>query len=220
MHYNPNNPVWQFVSLCLRYFILNLFFLISIIPIVTIGPARAALYSTVFAFNENDDINLGREYIKRFKHEFKRGIGSFIIFVALIAVIAFAIVFWNALDTDTAYITLPILIIFGVLTFLTFEYYYPLQARYENTFQQTFRNSFIMPWVCFRYTLGILAIDVAASACFVFMPYLRFLFILLGFAWLAYAKALLYLKAFQRAGDSSSTAHENPDYSLPSASIQ
>lgn len=137
MHYNPNSPVWQFVSLCLRYFILNLFFLISIIPIVTIGPARAAMYSTVFAFSDNDDINLGREYIRRFKREFKRGIGSSIIFVVLIAAIVFAIVFWNALDTNAAYITLPILIIFGVLTFLTFEYYYPLQARYENTFRQT-----------------------------------------------------------------------------------
>ncbi|MFC2724201.1 MAG: DUF624 domain-containing protein, partial [Bifidobacterium dentium] len=92
MHYNPNSPVWQFVSLCLRYFILNLFFLISIIPIVTIGPARAALYSTVFAFSDNDDINLGREYIRRFKREFKRGIGSSIIFVVLIAAIVFAIV--------------------------------------------------------------------------------------------------------------------------------
>ena len=195
MHYNPNSPVWQFVSLCLRYFILNLFFLISIIPIVTIGPARAALYSTVFAFSDNDDINLGREYIRRFKREFKRGIGSSIIFVVLIAAIVFAIVFWNALDTNAAYITLPILIIFGVLTFLTFEYYYPLQARYENIFRQTLRNSFMMPWACFGYTLGILAIDVAAGAIFAFTPYLRFLFILLGFAWLAYAKSLLYLRA-------------------------
>ena len=141
MHYNPNSPVWQFVSLCLRYFILNLFFLISIIPIVTIGPARAALYSTVFAFSDNDDINLGREYIRRFKREFKRG-------------------------------------------------------------------------------LGILAIDVAAGAIFAFTPYLRFLFILLGFAWLAYAKSLLYLRAFQRVSGDPNTPREKPDYSLPSASIQ
>lgn len=220
MHYNPNSPVWQFVSLCLRYFILNLFFLISIIPIVTIGPARAALYSTVFAFSDNDDINLGREYIRRFKREFKRGIGSSIIFVVLIAAIVFAIVFWNALDTNAAYITLPILIIFGVLTFLTFEYYYPLQARYENTFRQTLRNSFMMPWARFGYTLGILAIDVAAGAIFAFTPYLRFLFILLGFAWLAYAKSLLYLRAFQRVSGDPNTPREKPDYSLPSASIQ
>lgn len=220
MRYNPNNPLWQFISLCLRYFILNLLFLVSIIPIVTIGPARAALYSTIFAFNDNDDINLGREYIKRFKREFKHGITSSIIFLTLIAAIMFAIAFWNALDTNVAYITLPILIIFSVLTFLTFEYYHPLQARYKNTFSQTLRNSFMMPWACFGYTLGIIAIDIAAGAIFAFTPYLRFLFILLGFAWLAYAKSLLYLRAFAHANGDPHVPREKPDYSLPSASIQ
>ena len=72
----------------------------------------------------------------------------------------------------------------------------------------------------FGYTLGILAIDVAAGAIFAFTPYLRFLFILLGFAWLAYAKSLLYLRAFQRVSGDPNTPREKPDYSLPSASIQ
>ena len=78
----------------------------------------------------------------------------------------------------------------------------------------------MMPWDCFGYTLGILAIDVAAGAIFAFTPYLRFLFILLGFAWLAYAKSLLYLRAFQRVSGDPNTPREKPDYSLPSASIQ
>ncbi|WP_411161393.1 DUF624 domain-containing protein [Bifidobacterium adolescentis] len=51
----------------LRFVGLNLVYLITLIPNVTIGPARAALYSTMFAYDEHDDVNLVREYLKRFK---------------------------------------------------------------------------------------------------------------------------------------------------------
>ena len=199
---------------------LNLLFLVTIIPIVTIGPARAALYSTVFAYTDNEDIHLGREYLKRFKREFLPALGSSVIFLVLIAIATFAIVFWNALDTDLAYVTLPILIIVGVVTLLTFEYYSPLQARYANTFGATLKNAFMMPWAAFGHTLILLAIDVAAVALFVFTDWIRVAFILLGFAWLAYAKSLIYLKIFAQVSGDPDQLREKPDYSLPTGSLQ
>lgn len=218
--FDPENQFWQFVNLCLRYLVLNLLFLVTIIPIVTIGPARAALYSTVFAYTDNEDIQLGREYLKRFKREFLPALGSSVIFLVLIAIATFAIVFWNALDTNLAYVTLPILIIVGVVTLLTFEYYSPLQGRYANTFGATLKNAFMMPWAAFKYTLGLFAIDVAAAALFVFTGWFRIAFILLGFSWLAYAKSLIYLRAFAHVSGDPDKPREAPDYSMPSGSIQ
>lgn len=218
--FDPDNRFWQFISLCLRYTVLNLLFLVTIIPIVTIGPARAALYSTVFAYTDNEDINLGREYLKRLKREFLPALGSSAIFLVLLAFATFAFVFWNALDTDIAYLTMPILIIVAVVTLLTFEYYSPLQARYANSFTATLKNAFMMPWAAFKYTLGLLAIDVAGAALFVFTGWFRIAFIVLGFAWLAYAKSLIFLRAFQHVSTDPNTPREAPDYSMPSASIQ
>ncbi|OZG69449.1 YesL family protein [Bifidobacterium eulemuris] len=221
MKFNLEGPFWQFVTLCVRYFALNLLFLVTLVPVVTIGPARAALYSTVFAYIDNEDIPLCREYLKRFKKEFVRGIGASLIFVVLAALIIFGIVFWNALDTDLAYLTLPLLIIAAAVVFLTFECYFPLQARYDNTFRATLLNAVRIPWAAFRQILAIIAIDVAAAALFSFTGFFRVLFVLLGCAWLAYAKALVYLRIFARvSGDPTQTRDDQPDYSLPTASIQ
>ena len=220
MHFNINGPFWQFLTLCVRFFVLNLLFVITIIPIVTIGPARAALYSTVFAYCDNEDINLGREYLKRLKREFLPAIGSSILFVALLAAATFAIVFWNSLDTNLSYVTLPVLIIVSVIVLLTFEYYYPLQARYANRFTATLKNAFIMPWAAFGHTLILLAIDVAAVALFIFTDWIRVAFILLGFAWLAYAKSLIYLRIFAHVNGDPNQARETPDCSLPTGSLQ
>jgi uncharacterized membrane protein YesL len=219
MRFNVDSPFWQFITLCVRYFILNIIFVVTLIPVVTIGPARAALYSTVFAYDDNEDINLGREYLLRFKREFLRSLGSSVIFVALIALVIFGIVFWNALDTNIAYVVLPILIIGGVVTLLTFEYYFPLQARFENTFKQSWKNAFMAPWAAFGKTLILIAIDVAALALFAFTGAFRIAFILLGFSWLAYAKSLIYLKIFDQLSGNPNQPREKPDYSIPTATL-
>ena len=81
MRFNINAPFWRFVDTLLRFVGLNLVYLITLIPNVTIGPARAALYSTMFAYDEHDDIRLVKEYLTRFKREFKQGLAAWVLVV-------------------------------------------------------------------------------------------------------------------------------------------
>lgn len=199
MHFNINSPFWQFMSLCVRYFILNLLFIITLVPVVTIGPACAALYSTIFAYHNDEDINLGREYLKRFYREFFKALVSSLIFLILATACIFAFFFWIHQKTASSSLALPILIIASFFLLITFEYYYPLQARYDNNFWKTMKNSFLLPWTSCRLTLALAAIDIAAIALFIYTSYVRIVFLLLGFSWLAYAKSFIFLKVFQIA---------------------
>ena len=79
MRFNINAPFWRFMDTLLRFVGLNLVYLITLIPNVTIGPARAALYSTMFAYDEHDDIRLVKEYLTRFKREFKQGLAAWVL---------------------------------------------------------------------------------------------------------------------------------------------
>lgn len=81
MRFNINAPFWRFMDTLLRFVGLNLVYLITLIPNVTIGPARAALYSTMFAYDEHDDIRLVKEYLTRFKREFKQGLAAWVLVV-------------------------------------------------------------------------------------------------------------------------------------------
>ena len=200
MHFNINAPFWRFMDTLLRFTALNIVYLLSMIPIVTIGPARAALYSTMFAYDEHDDISLVREYCKRFKREFKQGLVSGLILVALAALIIFGMAFWKTYDTDLSYGPLIALIIAAVVVTLIAEYLFPIQARFENPIPRQWKLAAMFPWRAWPATLALLAIDVIALAIAWFVPFIRVLALLFGVAWVAYAKSLLLLWAFKRYG--------------------
>ena len=128
MKFNTNAPFWQFMNTLARFTALNLVYLVTLIPIITIGPARAALYSTMFAYDEHDDVNLVREYLKRFKREFKQGLAAWVLVAILAAAILFGLSFWKAWDTNASYIPLILLVIAAVVVALFAEYVAPLQA--------------------------------------------------------------------------------------------
>ena len=115
MRFNINAPFWRFMDTLLRFVGLNLVYLITLIPNVTIGPARAALYSTMFAYDEHDDIRLVKEYLTRFKREFKQGLAAWVLVAILATAILFGLSFWKAWDTNAPYIPLILLVIAAVV---------------------------------------------------------------------------------------------------------
>lgn len=151
MKFNTNVPFWQFMNTLARFTALNLVYLVTLIPIITIGPARAALYSTMFAYDEHDDVNLVREYLKRFKREFKQGLAAWVLVAILATAILFGLSFWKAWDTNASYIPLILLVIAAVVVALFAEYAAPLQARFANTTGRLFSLSAMFPWRAFPW---------------------------------------------------------------------
>lgn len=200
MKFNTHAPFWQFMDTLVRFTALNLVYLATLIPVVTIGPARAALYSTMFVYDEHDDVRLVHEYLRRFKREFTHGLISGLIVMALAAAIIFGLAFWNAWDTNASYVPLVVLIIAAVIVTLTAEYLFPMQARFENTLGTQWKLAAMFPWRAFPCTLALLAIDVLLLAVAYFIPFIRVLVLIFGVAWGAYAKSLVFLWGFKRYG--------------------
>ena len=173
MRFNINAPFWRFMDTLLRFVGLNLVYLITLIPNVTIGPARAALYSTMFAYDEHDDIRLVKEYLTRFKREFKQGLATWVLVAILAAAILFGLSFWKAWDTNASYIPLILLVIAAVVVALFAEYVAPLQARFANTTGRLFSLSAMFPWRAFPCSLVLVVIDVLAAGLSYFVPFTR-----------------------------------------------
>ena len=198
MHFNLESPFWRFVNTLLRFTALNLLFVVTCIPLVTIGPARSALYGTVFAYDDHDDIPLCRQYLQRFIREFKQSIIAFIIHAVLAAIVIYSLAFWLSMTGAMTYLALIVLIIGAVLLVLSYEFFDPLQSRYTNTVWGFFKLSVGVPMGIPLYAICLLAIDVAFAFLIYYVPFLRVLAIIFGFSWLAYAKSLIYLRAFDR----------------------
>lgn len=201
MRFNINAPFWRFMDTLLRFTALNLVYLLTMVPIVTVGPARAALYSTLFAYDEHDDVSLVKEYWKRFKREFKQGVASWIIIAVLAAAVIFGLAFWSSYDSGVSYVPLVVPIIAAVLVVLIAEYLFPIQARFVNTLGREWQLAALFPWRAWPATLALLGIDVVAMAIAFYVPFIRVLALIFGVAWVAYAKSLLLLWAFKRYGN-------------------
>lgn len=200
MKLNINAPWWRFMDTLARFTALNALFLLTCLPVVTIGPSLAALYSTTIAYCEHDDIALSREYISRFLREFKQSIISWIIVAVLAAAIIFSFVFWGNFNSTISYIGLGILVLAGGVLVCSFEWLYPLQVRFSNTLPRVWQLSFMIPWARFGTTLCLITVDAIFIAVILTLPILRIFAIIFGFSWIAYAKSLLILPAFEKTG--------------------
>lgn len=167
--------------------ILNICWLLSCMPLVTVGAATAAMYTV-----------MGR----RLRDE---GSGTIVpFFKALWSNLKMGTLFWVAQAFITIslgmFFFLPLHTVFRVvagvllvLVTLVFSLIYPQLARFRNRWFPTLRNALILLVLRFKWVLLNLLVILSPVIAFLLVPveFLRF-----GFVWLLFGfSALFYLSA-------------------------
>lgn len=185
------DTLWRFVA-------LNVVFVLTSVPLVTLGPSLAALFSTMFAYDDHEDIPLVKEYFRRWTREWKYSLFGSLIFLAIGAVISFGLVFWAQMPVPGSYVALVIILFFAAFEIITMEWFFPLQVRYDNKWKQLWKLSLNIGWQQQKTSLALLAIDIAVITLAYFSKIFLVIFLVFGFSWVVYAKTLILLGAFHR----------------------
>ncbi|MFC6316100.1 YesL family protein [Lapidilactobacillus achengensis] len=191
MKFNTNSSFFRFMGTLFSFTGLNVLFLITCIPIFTIGPALASLYATTLKYIDNEDLPLVKNYWTAFRKNFKHGSLIFIILAAVVAIIGFNIAFWRKFNSVVAQPIFIILIIVLVLIAFLTELLFPLIGRFENTIRQTYQNAFLIAISNFFQTLLLLAIDASALALVYVSNFARVMFLIFGVAFVVYIKSFI-----------------------------
>ena len=135
-------------------FFLNIYFTISILPLVTIGAAFTALYTVTNKMVRNEEGPIHQTYFKAFKDNFKQATAIWFIDLLYIAMMVYEYIYVLG-HTDQLSKILFIIVGFQFFLFaLAFPLQFPLLSRYENTVGKTMLNSlliaFARPGVWFR----------------------------------------------------------------------
>ena len=85
--FSPDSPVGRVISLLADLVALNLLFLFSCMPVITVGAACGALYHTVHAMLAGQGGVVSREYFRSFRSCFVRGTVLFLISVVVLAMV-------------------------------------------------------------------------------------------------------------------------------------
>ena len=200
--FNTDNLVMRISEKIADLVTVNLLFVLSCLPIVTIGIAKISLYQTVFAIKHQRRLPVIRTYINAFRENWKLGLqlGGMELLVSGICLFDL-LLFWNQT-------TLPMqvlkavclgLFIFLVLVMLAA---YPIASRYRLTWTECLQKALIVsglyfPWFFVMGALLLLVAMVFVTSILSFLLGLM-VFFLIGFSSLTFLQVGLMEKIFAR----------------------
>lgn len=158
-----DNPFFGFMSRLGDLLILNILFVATCIPVVTIGMSCAALYRVALRMARKESNYVAREYFRACREEWKKSTVIWILFLATGALLFFDVLvageMWSALNVAVGVLIL-------IWAFL-FTWAFPLQARFENPVRVTLKNAMYMSVRYLPFTLLMTVLNAVPAVCIV-----------------------------------------------------
>lgn len=197
--FSPDSKFMQGVSRGADLVLLNLLFLLTSLPVVTIGASTAALYRVVFAMGTVREDGAVRPYLRAFRENWKTGLAVWLILLGVAAALVLDVLLVNRLGGILEWLNTA----FGILLaveLLTAAMVFPLMSLFQNSVWGSIKNGLILG-------LGQLprAAVTAVLWCFPVVVLWRmpltffnaaFLWITVYFSGAAYLSALVLRKVF------------------------
>jgi uncharacterized membrane protein YesL len=200
--FDTDNFLMRFCEKVLDIVTVNLLFVVSCLPIVTIGVAKISLYQTIFEVKRSRRIPVFKIYIRAFKQNLKLGfqLGLLELGIFLISVVDLSL-FWS--QTSVAFQLIKAICL-GILIFLTLVMLasYPIAARYESTWKEVLQKGLLLVSFNFVWFFLMLAIILLIIMLLYLSGFTLVLggsaFLLFGFGLLAFCQAGLMEKLFAK----------------------
>lgn len=197
---HEETPVTRLLSRFMDLILLNVFWLICSIPIVTIGASTAALYDMTMRLALHEEINILTDFFKSFVHHLKKG--TLLYLLALAAGVFLAADFWSAIQWD-----IPFKFAFQVLI-LSVGYFYvatvshaiPALAYFDEPVFQTIKHSFVLAMRNGIFTVYVMVLDLIPFILFFLFPLAfwksLFIWMTVGVALIAWLNSLHLVRLF------------------------
>lgn len=200
--FDTDNFLMRFCEKVLDIVTVNLLFVVSCLPIVTIGVAKISLYQTIFEVKSSRRVPVFKTYMRAFKQNLKLGLqlGLLELGIFLISVVDLSL-FWGQTSLGFQFIKA---ICLGILIFLTLVMLasYPIAARYELTWKEVLQKGLLLVSFNFVWFFLMLAIILLIIMLLYLSGFTLVLggsaFLLFGFGLLAFCQVGLMEKLFAK----------------------
>ena len=130
--FSPEGALFRIVERLTNLVVLNLLYLLFCIPIITIGPATAALHYVTLKYAANEEDRVWAPFIHSFKQNFKQGIIVGFLTTVVGVFLAFDL-YWiyQMVNAGQAFdkIVLVLVSLACIIYLMVTAYIYPLLAR-------------------------------------------------------------------------------------------
>lgn len=156
--FNPDNPVMEFIAKIFDLVILNLIFIFSCVPIITIGASTSALSYVTFKMVRGEDPYIWRNFWKSFRQNFKQGTLVWIFSILIFIFLGMDFYIINSQNTSLFAVVRILLWIVCAVALSVFLYVFPVISHFVCTTKQALKNALLMTFGHLPYTLMMLAL--------------------------------------------------------------
>ena len=200
--FHENSPVVLFLNRFFDLLILNWIFLLTCLPIVTIGPAITALYSVTLKLASSESPYISRTFFHSFRKNFK---GSILLWLPLL----FGLLFFGTdlyivhtqLDESLLFLQYPIwFFLFCLISIII--YAFPTFAIYDNSLAKTTKNALLLslsnlPLTIFVVVLIVIFISIAQISSKALWAVVS-IFLFIGCSTFAWILSFYFLRIFKK----------------------
>lgn len=171
--------------------LLNIVFVLSCLPIFTIGAATTGMYYVALKLARREDGYIIKGFFKAFKENFKKATIIWLGQLLILLILAADVFILSRLEGTYVSALFVVIMIPLFMVIFTAAYVYPLLARFENSIKNTVKNAFLLSIANLPKTLVMLTSTVflAVVSCWnmTFLP----LLVLCAFSLPAYSNSLV-----------------------------
>lgn len=198
--FGPDTPLMRFLSKLADLVILNILFLLSCLPVITVGAAWTALYYVALKMARNEEGGIIRPFFRSFRQNFRQATCLWLGAAAAAAVLALDYWILAASAFPGASLLKMVLLVTGMVLLMTVQYLFPLLAKFDSGLVQTVKNAFLLAIGHLPKTL-IMVFSVIGAGILTFysgetLSMAIPVWLMLGFAILAFSNSLLLVRIF------------------------
>lgn len=199
--FSLDGPVFRIISIIADLCVLNIVWIITSLPILTIGASTTAMFTLTIELVKGNDVKIVRDFLKAFKGNFKR---ATIIWLIMLGTGLFLgldyYMFGNmsgAIGTVVKYLITFIAVYFSFMLI----YIFAILPTYKNTVKNAFRNSALLPFLNLPYSLVLLGLILVLVYVTIldlefFFKYGFLLWVMFGFSTYAYLASFIFVRIF------------------------
>lgn len=156
--FNPDNPVMEFIAKIFDLVILNLIFIFSCVPVITIGASTSALSYVTLKMVRGEDPYIWRNFWKSFRQNFKQGTLVWIFSILIFIFLGMDFYIINSQNTSLFAVVRILLWIICAIALSVFLYVFPVISHFVCTTKQALKNALLMTFGHLPYTLVMLVL--------------------------------------------------------------
>ncbi len=198
-----DNKFFEILGKITDVVILNLLFIISCLPIITIGTSITASYSVAMRMVKDQETYMTREFIKRFKENFKTSTIVWSIMLIIGGVLGFDFYMSKlVLNESISKVLQLVFTVISIIYIFTLTYVFPIISKFENTIKNTMINSTLMSIQNLPYTVIMVILNLSPILLMsLFSSYwgqIIFFYIVIGFGVITYINSIFFEKIFNK----------------------